>query len=253
MVRRDWGRDEQLLALRLYCLLPFGQLHQKNKEVIAVATAIGRTPSVVAMKACDFASLDSAITQNGLGNSSRADRVLWESFMNDSEAVIGDAEELFQKLVVTKVVDADELLPIIPQGPTESVREVRVRRVQQFFRNCVLIGYKNQCAISGLDIPGLLIASHIIPWSENESRRADPANGVVLNSLYDAAFDKGFMTFDDDFRVVLSRRIIESVKTKELASILFDIKGKPMTMPSRFLPDISAIRYHRNNIFIDDV
>jgi hypothetical protein len=71
--RRDWNRDEQPLALRLYCLLPFGKLHQSNQDVISIANAIERSPSAVAMKACNFASLDPALDRRGLGNVSRAD------------------------------------------------------------------------------------------------------------------------------------------------------------------------------------
>ena len=56
--------DELLLTLHLYCRTPFGKLHQTNPEIIKLAQIIGRTPSAVAMKACNFASLDPALAQN---------------------------------------------------------------------------------------------------------------------------------------------------------------------------------------------
>ena len=102
MSHKKWNTDEQLLALRLYCALPFGKLHQSNPEVIAVANAIGRTPSAVAMKACNFASLDPALDRKGLGNVSRADEELWVSFQRDSDAVASQAEVVFEKLVGSK-------------------------------------------------------------------------------------------------------------------------------------------------------
>ena len=52
-------------------------------------------------------------------------------------------------------------------------------------------------------VPELLNASHIIPWSKDIARRADPCNGIALNALYDRAFDRGLITFDESFRQVL--------------------------------------------------
>lgn len=249
MARQEWRREEQLLALRLYCLLPFGQLHKTNKDVVAVADGIGRTPSAVAMKACNFASLDSAIKQRGLGNVSQSDRDLWTQFLNDSEAMSAEAEEVFQQLEHSKLPTESEKMLKIPDGPTESIQQVRVRRVQGFFRKSVLVSYANRCAISGLDTPQLIVASHIIPWSRDKSRRADPTNGIALNSLYDVAFDKGFMTFDEKLRVVLSKQI-RDIKHNSQAKPLFDIEGRSLLLPSRFYPDPLAMDFHRDNVFI---
>ena len=56
-------------------------------------------------------------------------------------------------------------------------------------------------------MPGLLNASHIIPWNVNVERRADPRNGIALNALYDRAFDRGLITFDEGLRLVVSGRL----------------------------------------------
>lgn len=248
-----WTRDEQLLALRLYFLLPFGQLHQRNKEVMSVAEAINRTPSAVAMKACNFASLDTAINQKGLGNVSQSDRDLWVSFMTDSESISSESEAMYHKIVSSKLTMLNKSSAAIHERPTESIREVRVRRVQGFFRKSVLVSYNFQCALSGLKIPELLIASHIIPWSVDVSRRADPTNGIALNALFDKAFDKGFIAFDDNLNVMLSKRLIECSKRDIKARNLFDIEGHALILPSRFCPDAAAIDYHRENIFLDNL
>ena len=58
--RPGWTRDPLLIALRLYMRTPFGRLHGRNPEIIHLATKIDRTPSALAMKACNFASLDPA-------------------------------------------------------------------------------------------------------------------------------------------------------------------------------------------------
>ena len=99
--RRAWLQDELLIVFRLYCRTPFGRLHQRNPEIVELARLIGRTPGAVAMKACNFASLDpqqQARSIKALGNVSRADRELWEAFAHNSEAVAQEAETAYAVL-----------------------------------------------------------------------------------------------------------------------------------------------------------
>jgi predicted restriction endonuclease len=126
---------------------------------------------------------------------------------------------------------------------------VRVRRVQGFFRAAVLTSYNHRCALTGLDLPELLTASHIIPWSESVERRADPRNGICLNSLFDRAFDRGLFTFDDDLRVVVSPRLRQATSNARLPCSLDDLEGSRLKLPDRFPPDREAVRYHREMVF----
>ena len=245
----NWKENELLLALHLYCRLPFGKLHQSNPDVIQIAQVIGRTPSAVAMKACNFASLDPALSQKGLVGASKADRALWDAFMNDSTAIAEQAEALYENKVEAKI-EKDVIKPTLPEGMTETTREVKVRRVQRFFRQAVMQSYDYRCAISGLAMPELLVASHIIPWAANEKRRADPTNGIALNALYDKAFDKGLITFDEDLRVTLSGRLKEKMDGFLFSSSLLSIEGTSLKVPEKFLPDNAALTYHRENIFL---
>jgi hypothetical protein len=74
-----------LIAFRLYCRTQFGRLHYRNPAIIELAPLLARTPSAVAMKACNFASLDPVQRARhiaALGNVSRADRALWEELLH---------------------------------------------------------------------------------------------------------------------------------------------------------------------------
>jgi hypothetical protein len=177
---RTWTDDELLVVFRLYCRTPFGRLHQRNPEIIQLARLLGRTPSAVAMKACNFASLDPVQKSrniSALGNVSRADRELWTSFGQNSEALAADAEVAYEKLS-NQGFEPEDVEFEMPEGPSEVERTVRARRIQGFFRAAVLTGYEFRCALSDLAIPELLNASHIIPWNVNVERRADPRNGI---------------------------------------------------------------------------
>jgi hypothetical protein len=83
MKRRAWTRPELICVLELYQRLPFGQFHARNAEVQELASQIDRTPASVALKLCNFASLDpkhQARGVAGMGNTSRQDREIWDDF-----------------------------------------------------------------------------------------------------------------------------------------------------------------------------
>lgn len=247
----DWQQDELLLTLHLYCRTDFGKLHKANPDIIQLANIIGRTPSAVALKAVNFASLDTSIAQKGMSKASNADRALWNAFMQNSTEIAEQAEALYESKV-PKPESAAPIKPInapkIPTGETETRREIKVRRVQSFFRRTVLQSYNHRCAISGLAIPQLLVASHIIPWAEDENRRAQPTNGIALNALYDKAFDRHLISFDADFALVISQKLKQQSDDKVIQDYFLDYEGKKLQMPNRFFPDVDALKKHRERM-----
>ena len=93
-------------------------------------------------------------------------------------------------------------------------------------------------------------ASHIIPWSENVERRADPRNGIALNALHDRAFDRGLITFDDQLRLMISPRLETSDATPWHRDALLSLAGRALTLPARFQPDLEALAWHRALRFV---
>ena len=75
------------------------------------------------------------------------------------------------------------------------------------------------------------------PHAVNESRRADPRNGVFLNSLYDNAFDRGLVTFSDDLKVVISPVLRAQSPSQFHQWALLDIEGASLNLPARSAPD----------------
>ncbi len=83
-----WTRNELILAINLYCKLPFGKLHKTNPEVILLANLIGRTPSSIAYNLVNFASLDPSLRARGIKgavNASRLDKKIWEEYYQNWE------------------------------------------------------------------------------------------------------------------------------------------------------------------------
>jgi len=133
-------------------------------------------------------------------------------------------------------------------GETRRVlTEQRIR--QDFFRRAVLSSYRGRCCMSGLSEPRLLIASHIVPWSKDRSNRLNPRNGLCLSALHDKAFDRGLITLDDDFRVVLSNEL----KRRDepfVRQFFIPLKGQLIALPERFAPDLTFLEKHRQEVFL---
>jgi predicted restriction endonuclease len=250
---RSWNRNELLLVMNLYCRIPFGRQHSRALEVIELATALGRTPGSVAMKLNNLTSLDPeelARGVKGLPGASQLDRQVWREFHEDWERLAIESEQLRQQATPSPPQEADNL-NAENEGPAETERRVKVRLAQSFFRRMVLTVYQGQCCISGNPIPELLVASHILPWSSHPQHRANPRNGLCLSRLHDGAFDKGLIAFDDDYRLILSKRLKDHLTHQAVRDNFACSDGKPLKLPEKFRPDTAFLANHRSHIYQD--
>ena len=258
MARRvAWTRQQLLVAFALYCRLPFGRLHYRNPEIVAMANAIGRTPSSLAMKLTNIASLDPSITstgRKGLSGASAADRAMWDEMNSDWERFAIESQQAVAEVTHPSISIPDA--PIIDEGigimrtGYNRVVETTARVGQSFFRSAVLSAYNERCCITGLAIPALLIASHIIPWSDNPAHRLNPRNGLALSALHDKAFDTGIITIQEDLTILVSSNY-QWTENIFFTSSIADYNGKAIYRPDKFAPDPEFLAYHRDHIFIE--
>jgi putative restriction endonuclease len=255
-----WTREHFLIALNLYCKLPFGKLHKGNPIIIEAAEKMGRTPNSLAMKLCNLSALDpvqQARGIRGLPGATKQDRAMWNEFHANFSALGTESEELLHDLFTkdeTKEVDflsRDRVCLVAPSGPTETQATVKIRRGQQFFRQAVLTAYDVCCYISGINVPRLLVASHIKPWGKFPSERLNPRNGLCLSSLHDAAFDAGLITLDHKLSVVLSKRLRSFFPQPALEQNFVAFEGKPIRLPEKLAePSLDFLTYHREEVFL---
>ncbi len=250
--RKYWSRDELILAFNLYCKTPFGQIHNRNPNIIELARLINRTPSAVSWKLANYARLDPAIQARGLAGAShgsKKEKEVWDEFHNDWESLSYESEKLEATLRDRNLQDIIELDHIhLPQEGLEHEAIVKVRVNQNFFRATVLAAYHFECCITGLSITSLLNASHIVPWSSDSKNRVNPRNGLCLNALHDRAFDRGLITLTEDYRVKISPTIIAD-KQAAIQDYLLKYDGVKIMLPDKFMPDQDLLSYHRTHIF----
>jgi putative restriction endonuclease len=252
MDRRPWTREELIVAFNLYIKTPFGKIHERNPDLIALGRAIGRTPGAVSWKLANFARLDPALKERNIAGAShgaKSEIKIRDEFSKDWDRLVYESERLLSKMTGRPAVpnrDTD----LFPEGKTRDA-VVRARINQGFFRAAVVAAYDGRCCITGLPLPELLNASHIIPWADDIKNRTNPRNGLCLNTLHDRAFDCGLLTVTTEFRVKVSRKVSRGAADETTREFLIKYDGVPITLPSRFVPDQAFLKYHNEKKFAD--
>ena len=256
MARADaWTHDEMILVLNLYLKLPFGKMDSRNPDVIHLAKIIGRTANAVALRLVNFASYDPQLRQRGISGMAHGGRKCiecWHEFVNDRERLLFESESILARREGTTIEQKFQKdIQDIPQGiiGETKIREVKTRVNQNVFRKIVLANYDGKCALTGIDISDLLVASHIVPWYANKQERLNPENGICLSSLYDMAFDKGLISFTNDKRVLFSSRLKENVGKEYYFKYFEAISNTTLVTPRKYQINPQFLEWHRDCIF----
>ena len=125
--------------------------------------------------------------------------------------------------------------------------EINIRLGQSKFRKGVLKNFGNKCALTGISEQTLLTASHIVPWAHNKDYRGDISNGICLYIEIDALFDKGFISFTDDLKVIVVSD--KSKLSEELKNKLELLEGKQLKPTKVKELNKEYLEYHRAKIF----
>ncbi len=102
--------------------------------------------------------------------------------------------------------------------PNETERKglVTSRVGQGAYRKRIIHRWEYKCAVTGFEKLEVLIASHIVPWSDaNDDERLDVHNGILLSPNYDALFDRHLISFENNGKIILS----DAIETKAYQKI----------------------------------
>lgn len=245
---QPWTREQLILAFELYCRIPFQRTKASDSRVKELAGLLGRTPASIARKLGNFGAFDPHLAArdiSGLTHGSKLDKAVWDEFHQDWAGLVIRAHDIKSELQPGEPVER----PLVqPQGPSERVVTAKQRLHQSFFRDAVLSSYSARCCVTGLPIVECLVAGHIIPWSVDERRRADPTNGVCLSATFDCLFDGGHITIEDNLTLRFSKRL-RGLTDRAVAELVAARHGQKIIPPARFFPDPVCLRWHRENVF----
>lgn len=250
-----WSREEMILVLNLYFKIPFMKFRTSTPEVQELARIMGRTVNTVAIRLSNFASCDPNLTSRGIKGMNdhvKQCQPYWDEFAANRNELVFESEKIlaeYQETTIEKKFKK-ELVDIPKSLKGESrIVEVKARVNQHFFRELVLTNYDSKCALTGIDLTELLVASHIIPWADNEEERLNPANGICLSSLYDKTFDCGLISFQDDGQVIFSGRLEGNVGKDYYAKHFQIIKGRKLATPQKYNLNPAFLEWHRDIVF----
>ena len=253
--RNLWTKEELILAFNLYLKLPFGKMHKHTPEIIELANLLGRTPSSIGMRLGNFASIDPFHQQRGVGGlkgGMNQVKPIWDEFFHNQEELVFLSEKILAQKENTSIENKyKEILFDLKdlKGETK-IREVKARVNQSVFRQMVLSNYSTKCAITGIDLPELLLASHIMPWSKNEEHRLNPENGICLSALYDKAYDKGIIGINKNYEIILSTTLKKKKETLFFKNYFASIENLKINQPIKYLPRKDFLEYHLDTIFL---
>ena len=250
-----WTKEETILAFDLYCKTSFRKISSLNQEIIELADLLGRTPSSVALKMQNLAHFDPELRKRNIiamSHGSKQDAAVWQEFSNDWEELSYQARLVLAKLKNERIdqVLMEPEIGLLPEGEVKE-QLVKSRIGQYFFRMAVLNSYENRCCITGLAVPELLVASHIKPWKNADSKteRTNPMNGLSLNALHDKAFDRGLITVTPDYIIKVSSKIKPS-SGDIVEDWLLSFANKKIRTPNKFLPKKEFLEFHNDVIFL---
>jgi len=251
---KRWTKEQTIVVFNLYCKIPFRKASSTHPDIIRIAKLIGRSPNSVKMKIGNFGSFDPELKKRGivgLSNTSKLDEEVWNEFNDNWDELAYESEQLIAEFSEEELERSSKNnLEDIPEGEErETIIKARVN--QNFFRQSVLSAYNLKCCITGIQIPQLLVASHIKPWSRwnNKTEKTNPRNGLCLNSLHDKAFDSGLITITPNFKIKVSKQKFADDSSKIINDWFRNINGEKIEVPERFLPEISFLEYHNSEVF----
>lgn len=250
-----WNRDETILAFDLYCRTSFGKISSKNPDIIELAALLGRTPGSVGMKMANLAHYDPELQKrnvSAMAHGSKLDGEIFHEFSKDWTGLSYQAQLIRAKLEnksVTEIIDLGDINDIPPGQYREQIIKARIG--QYFFRMAVLNSYSNQCCVTGIKLPVLLVSSHIKPWkvSDEKTERTNPCNGLCLNALHDKAFDRGLITINKNYEVVISSKIKKAEMDENTRDWLLGYDRQKIYLPDKFKPGREFIEYHNDVVF----
>ena len=247
MKSKNWTREELIVALNLYCKIPFKKSNKYHPLVIEYANLIGRTPSAMNLKIGNLGRFDPVLKAKGitgLTNGSKLDEIVWNEFMDNPESLAYESERIIAQYKNSSIEQSTEIkTDDLPIGK-ERTSVVRQRVNQQFFRSAVMAAYSSTCCVTGVSMPSLIEACHISSWKEDVKNRTNPKNGLCLNSFFHKAFDNCLFTINPDYNIEIKEQLIDAVGDDNFKNYLASISGRKMLMPEKFAPDTQLLSNH---------
>lgn len=165
---------------------------------------------------------------------------MYSNALKQYRLFINSASELEDDPHIVETIKNDTSIP-----ETERKAIIQARVGQGSFRKALIEKYHGTCLITGINLPKLLVASHIKPWSvSSNTERLSVENGLLLSATYDRLFDSGLITFDKSGKIYISSIVCED--NMERLGLTKDARYD--IMPSNAMEEY--LEYHNEFLFV---
>lgn len=247
MAKNIWTREQLIMALNVYCKIPFKDVKEWHPIIQKYAPLIGRSAVALKMKVGNFGRFDPILKAQGivgLSNGSKGEEPVWNEFWDNPEKLAFESERLFAERAGKTIEEFEELDERdLPKGK-ERETVIRQRVNQSFFREAVLTSYLNKCCITGIGNTPLLEACHISGWAEDENNRTNPKNGLCMTPTFHRAYDKYLIAVSPDYEITISEQMIEKTLDEQTRRFLASLQHKKIMMPEKFAPERDLLAQH---------
>lgn len=243
------------LAFYLCPPLPRKNWDDSDTEIQLLAEGIGRSGPAVCFKIANLKACDPNRSGSGFAHAAKMDAQVMSEYLAEPDAAMTKAMWGLGEVGVQISYDGRIKAPDSPHSTRpqqiglERIAQVRTRINQDYFRSVLLSNYSGTCCLTGINIPALLMASHIKPWATaTPSERLMSSNGLLLNALHDRAFDRGLITLDDRYRIVVSSRVPHTPTNDQW---LYAFDGRKIALPGSdesTWPRLDFIHYHNDYV-----
>ncbi|MBI0146229.1 HNH endonuclease [Bifidobacterium sp. M0399] len=260
------------MAFALYIVLEPRECDDNGLDVQRLASFLNRTPASVALKIWNIAARDvnrSAQGKAGMKHGSKLDSQVWQWYEENPDAFMAECLNLLRHALMQankqhfhpaplasdrySLLETATRLLLGKRNPKGGERATTtIQRINQsYFRNSLLLNYQCTCCITGMQIPSMLIASHIKPWkASTPTEKTAASNGLLLNAFHDRAFDQGLISIDDDYRIMVNHDKVRHSPIND--QWLYAFEDQRITLPSISRPSHEFIEYHHKHIFLTD-
>ena len=245
----NWTREETIVAFNVYCKIPFNNSSKTHPMIIEYAKILGRSPSALNMKVGNIGRLDPDLKKRGitgLVHGAKMEKEIWDEFYGNPEYLAYESEKIIARLSNKSIEDSIAIkTDDLPQG-AERETIIKQRVNQSFFRSAVMSAYDFRCCISGVNIPQLVEACHIVDWSKDTINRTNPKNGLCMNAFFHKAYDKHLLAITPDMSIIISDELLQPSIEESFVSYLKKINGRKILTPNKFMPQREFLEIHYN-------
>jgi putative restriction endonuclease len=168
----------------------------------------------------------------------------WEEMIIESETLLIHYKNNEKPETTENILDNDVFSSFSQKEGKDKKRFTNTRLNQALFRKIILGNYFNTCSICGLDVASLLIASHILKWSEYKKERINPTNGICLCSIHDRAFEIGYLGITPEYKIHISKNLNSISDQNTSNALFFRHQNQYIHLPDKFHPNPDFLKLH---------